>query len=84
MELDFIRPAPFFFQDAAYFTVTIDQIYILRKQKNTDREDRFLEGYIANPIYADVVFHLFSMVREYLSSDWGGKIADGLHRGYLI
>lgn len=62
----------------------IDQIYILRKQKNTDREDRFLEGYIANPIYADVVFHLFSMVREYLSSDWGGKIADGLHRGYLI
>lgn len=28
----------------------IDQIYILRKQRNTDREDRFLEGYIANPV----------------------------------
>ena len=24
MELDFIRPAPFFFQDAAYLTVTYD------------------------------------------------------------
>ena len=23
MELDFIRPAPFFFQDAAYLTVTV-------------------------------------------------------------
>ncbi|WP_279068612.1 Bpu10I family restriction endonuclease [Intestinimonas butyriciproducens] len=62
----------------------IDQIYILRKQRNTDREDRFLEGYVANPIYEDVVWHLFSFVREYLSSDWGGKIADGLQRGYLI
>ena len=62
----------------------IDQIYILRKQKNTDREDRFLDGYIANPIYEDVVFHLFIMVRDYLAADWGGKIADGLRRGYLI
>lgn len=62
----------------------IDQIYVLRKQKNTDREDRFIEGYVANPIYADVVWHLFNMVREYLSTDWGGKIADGLRRGYLI
>ena len=26
MELDFIRPAPFFFQDAAYLTVTIEQV----------------------------------------------------------
>ncbi len=62
----------------------IDQIYILRKQKNTDREDRFVEGYVANPVYEDVVWHLFSMVRDYLAADWGGKIADGLRRGYLI
>lgn len=62
----------------------IDQIYILRKQKNTDRENRFLSGYVANPVYDDVVFHLFNMVRDYLSADWGGKIADGLKRGYLI
>lgn len=62
----------------------IDQIYILRKEKNVDREDRFNAGYIANPIYEDVVWHLFSMVRNYLATDWGGKIADGLQRGYLI
>lgn len=62
----------------------IDQIYILRKQKNTDREDRFLDSYVANPIYDDVVWHLFSTVRDYLAADWGGKIADGLQHGYLI
>ncbi len=62
----------------------IDQIYILRKQKNTDRENRFLDGYVANPIYADVVWHLFNMIRDYLSTDWSGKIADGLQRGYLM
>lgn len=62
----------------------IDQIYILRKQKNTDREDRFRDGYVANPIYEDVVWHLFTTVRDFLSADWGGKIADGLRRGYLI
>lgn len=62
----------------------IDQIYVLRKQKNTDREDRFLDGYVANPIYADVVWHLFDTVRDYLCADWGGTIAEGLQRGYLI
>lgn len=64
--------------------IKIDQIYILRKQKNTDRENRFLEGYEANPIYDDVVCHLFNMIRDYLSADWSRKIADGLQRGYLI
>lgn len=62
----------------------IDQIYVLRKQKNTDRENRFIDGYIANPIYADVVYHLFDTVRGYLCADWGGTIAEGLQRGYLI
>lgn len=62
----------------------VDQIYVLRKQKNTDREYRFLEGYVSNPIYEDVVVHLFSTVRDYLSTDWHGMIADGIERGYLI
>lgn len=62
----------------------VDQIYVLRKQKNTDREFRYLEGYVANPIYSDVVWHLFSAVRTYLSTDWHGEIADGIERGYLI
>lgn len=62
----------------------VDQIYILRKQKNTDREYRFLDGYISNPVYSDVVWHLYEMVRGYLAMDWHGSIADGIERGYLI
>ena len=62
----------------------VDQIYVLRKQRNTDREYRFLEGYVANPIYGDVVWHLFNLVRGYLETDWHGHIADGIERGYLI
>lgn len=62
----------------------VDQIYVLRKQRNTDREYRYLDTYTANPIYTDVVTHLFNTVREYLSVDWHGMIADGLERGYLI
>ncbi len=62
----------------------VDQIYILRKQRNTDREYRFQEGYVANPIYDDVVAHLFHTVRDYLNTDWHGQIADGIERGYLL
>ena len=62
----------------------VDQIYVLRKQKNTDREFRFLEDYVANPIYPDVVWHLYQTVREYLATDWQGTIAEGIDRGYLI
>lgn len=40
----------------------IDQIYILRKQKNTDREFRYEEQYVKNEIYADVVVHCFNQV----------------------
>ena len=62
----------------------IDQIYVLRKQKNTDREFPFQEGYVKNPIYADLVDHLFLYVRDYLTSDWEGGMNFGLKRGYLI
>nr|WP_306535825.1 Bpu10I family restriction endonuclease [Geobacter sp.] len=62
----------------------IDQIYVLRKQKNTDREFRYDEDYVKNPIYADVVIHCFNNVRAFLTSDWEGGVAHGLERGYLI
>jgi len=62
----------------------VNQIYVLRKQKNTDREYRFLPGYEKNPIQLDVVTHLFNMVRSHLSADWEGGVAYGLERGYLI
>lgn len=62
----------------------IDQIYILRKQKNTDREFRYEEGYIKNPIHLDVVERLFNDVRQFLTVDWERGLAEGLERGYLL
>jgi hypothetical protein len=62
----------------------VEQIYVLRKQKNTDREFRYLEIYVKNPIYDDVVIHLFETVRKHLTSDWEKGLEQGLNRGYLI
>lgn len=62
----------------------VDQIYVLRKQKNTDREFRFLDGYDKNPIYPDVVEHLFNTVKEHLTGDWREGVEHGLDLGYLI
>lgn len=62
----------------------VDQIYILRKQKNTDRKFRFLPTYVKNPIYADVVMHLFETVRNHLTTDWNNSNESGLERGFLI
>ncbi len=62
----------------------VDQIYILRKQKNTDREYRYADTYKKNPVYEDVVQHLFDTVRQHLTSDWEGGISFGLKKGYLL
>ena len=62
----------------------VDQIYVLRKQKNTDREFRFRSSYQKNPIYLDVVKHLYGLVRRHLTIDWESGIQYGLERGYLI
>ena len=62
----------------------VDQIYVLRKQKNTDREYRFLEGYSKNIIDPEVVWHLFCAVRAHLTTDWTGSVEHGLKRGWLI
>lgn len=62
----------------------VDQIYILRKQKNTDREYRYAESYKKNPIFEDVVQHLFNTVRNHLTSDWENGISYGLQKGYLM
>jgi Bpu10I restriction endonuclease len=62
----------------------IDQIYVLRKQKNTDREFRYDGQYLKNPIYDDTVIHLFKFVRAFLTEPWEGGINHGLARGYLI
>jgi hypothetical protein len=61
----------------------VDQIYVLRKQKNTDREYRYADTYVKNPIYEDVVSHLFYYVKDHLLSDWSGGTEQGLENGYL-
>ena len=62
----------------------VDQIYVLRKQKNTDREFRYLPGYQKNPICDDVVAHLFNTVRTHLISNWEGGVLHGLEKGFLL
>ena len=62
----------------------IDQIYVLRKQKNTDREYRYADGYVKNPVYEDVVIHLFNNVRNFLTNPWEGGVGYGLQRGVLL
>jgi hypothetical protein len=62
----------------------VDQIYVLRKQKNTDREYRYIDKYKKNPIYVDVAQHLYETVRHHLTTDWEGGISFGLKKGYLM
>ncbi|WP_017318329.1 Bpu10I family restriction endonuclease [Mastigocladopsis repens] len=62
----------------------VDQIYVLRQQKNTDREFRYEETYVHNPINPTVVQHLFHKVRKHLIMDWTGGIEHGIQRGWLI
>jgi hypothetical protein len=62
----------------------VDQIYVLRKQRNTDREFRFDEAYMKNPIDPEVIWHLFTTVRKHLTTDWLGGVDHGLSRGWLI
>jgi hypothetical protein len=62
----------------------VDQIYVLRKQKNTDREFRYADTYEKNPIHEDVVEHLFNTVRDHLSTDWEKGVEYGLKKGFLL
>jgi hypothetical protein len=62
----------------------VDQIYVLRQQKNTDREFRFEESYIKNPINPEVIQHLFNTVRNHLAIDWSGGMESSIQRGWLI
>ena len=62
----------------------VDQIYVLRKQRNTDREFRYLAQYEKNPIYPDVVSHFYNLVRTHLTENWNSGVSYGLQRGYLM
>jgi len=62
----------------------VDQIYILRKQKNTDREFRYSKDYSKNPIDSDVVIHLYMMIYKHLTNDWNTTLKSGIQRGWLL
>lgn len=62
----------------------VDQIYVFRKQKNTDRKYRLQAGYEKKPLDPEVVFHLFNIARNHLTADWKSGIKDGLERGWLL
>jgi len=62
----------------------VDQIYVLRQQKNTDREYRYEQTYIKNTIDTVVVTHLFELVRQHLTVDWTSSIENGIKRGWLL
>lgn len=62
----------------------VDQIYVFRKQKNTDREFRYEDGYEKKPIDLEVVWHLYEFVRGHLTGGWGGGVDEGLERGWLL
>lgn len=62
----------------------VDQIFILRKMKNTDREYRLQDDYENKPIFPDVVENLFNAVREHLSQEWNGSTSISLESGMLL
>jgi hypothetical protein len=63
---------------------SVDQIYVLRQERNIDREYRLLDTYEGNPIAAEVVQHLFDSVRDALITDWSVGLDTGIERGWLI
>lgn len=62
----------------------VDQIYVLRQQKNTDREFRYAEDYIKNSINPQVIWHLFNTVRQHLTIDWTSGIEYGIQRRHGV
>ncbi len=73
----------------------LDQIYVLRCQKNVDREYRCnldmetrvdaRSGWRQKQISGPVVWDLFRTVREHLTADWGAEDLEArIERGYLL
>lgn len=62
----------------------LDQIFILRHQKNTDRKKRYNIGWVKNPVDPVVVQSLYKMVRNHLTIDWERNLTEGIRRGWLL
>lgn len=62
----------------------IDQIYVLRQQRNIDREFRHTRPEYYKPISETAVAHLFNFVRDFLTNTWEVGLDKGIERGYLL
>ena len=86
-------PSSKFFVVAEYLKLTqgyqfggskVDQVYILRRQRNVDREFRLQDGFHRNPIQADLVVDLFHKVADYLAMTPDSVISSRIDRGTLL
>lgn len=62
----------------------IDQVYILRRQKNVDREFRLQDTFERNPIQADLVIDLFHQVVDFLGMTPEGVVDSRINKGKLL
>ena len=62
----------------------IDQVYILRRQKNVDREFRLQDTFKRNPIQDDLVVDLFHEVVNFLAMTPEGVVDSRIDRGKLL
>lgn len=62
----------------------LDQVYILRRQRNTDQKFRFEDSYKKNPIYSDVVEDLYNKVRNHVTGNWEGGAEYAVETGKLM
>ncbi len=91
-ELKRVNPSARYFIVAEWLKLTedinlrkyrIDQIYILRRQRNTDREFRFAPEYVKNAISSDLILDLSETVSSFLSEGrW--DIEAAVTRGKLL
>jgi hypothetical protein len=63
---------------------SIDQIYVLRREKNVDREVRLSEDYTRNNIFEETVWHLYDLVSQHLEGDSSLDINEVIERGYIF
>lgn len=62
----------------------IDQVYILRRQKNVDREFRLQDTFERNPIQTDLVVDMFHEVVDFLAMTPEGVVDSRVARGKLL
>lgn len=62
----------------------VDQVYILRRQKNVDREFRLQDTFQRNPIHQDLVVELFHEVVDFLAMTPEGVVESRINRGKLL